>query len=176
MRNGGHCLWFPRNLIFLIHNETKFRRKLANFCRKFVSLKLCSISFRRFREKIWGNEPKRSKCKSVHVCVQKRVHACTCLCTCTCTCQYMFMGRKCIHIHTHTHVCLPKVTIRNLSPYLGNSAILRTTKLIADLQTKKSCGTAIADLQNFTSAIPQLSAVSCQFRCFLVPFPQLRMV
>ncbi len=34
----------------------------------------------------------------------------------------------------------------------------------------------IADLQNLTSAIPQLSTVSCQFRYFLVPFPQLRMV
>jgi hypothetical protein len=31
------------------------------------------------------------------------------------------------------------------------------------LRTKKSCGTAIADLQNLTSAIPQLSAVSGQF-------------
>ncbi len=41
---------------------------------------------------------------------------------------------------------------------------------------RKSCGTAIANLQNLTSAIPQLSAVSCQFRYFLVPFTQLRMV
>ncbi len=47
---------------------------------------------------------------------------------------------------------------------------------IAELRTKKSCGTAIANLQTLTSAIPQLSAVSCQFRYFLVPFPQLRMV
>jgi hypothetical protein len=44
------------------------------------------------------------------------------------------------------------------------------------LRTKKSCGTAIADLQNLTSAIPQLSAVSGQFHYFLVPFPQLRVV
>ncbi len=50
--------------------------------------------------------------------------------------------------------------IRNLSPHLCNSAILQTTKSIAELQTKKSCGTAIADVQNLTSAIPQLSAVS----------------
>ncbi len=70
----------------------------------------------------------------------------------------------------------PKLCIRNSSPYLHNSAILRTTKSIAELRTKKSCGTAIADLQNLTSAILQLSAVSCQFRCFLVPFSQLRMV
>jgi hypothetical protein len=69
-----------------------------------------------------------------------------------------------------------KVGIRNLSNYLRNSAILRTTKSIAELWTKKGCGTAIAYLQNLTSAIPQLSAVSCQFRSFLVPFPQLRMV
>ena len=39
----------------------------------------------------------------------------------------------------------------------------------------KSCGIAIADLQNLTSAIPQLSTVSCQFRYVLVPVPQLRM-
>jgi hypothetical protein len=66
-----------------------------------------------------------------------------------------------------------------------NSAILRTTKSIAELRNKKvaelrlwncDCGTAIADLKNLTSAIPQLSAVSCKFRYFLVPFPQLRMV
>ncbi len=56
-----------------------------------------------------------------------------------------------------------------------NSAILRTTKSIAELRTKKSFGTAVADLQNLTSAIPQLSAISYQFRYFLVPFPQLRM-
>ncbi len=68
------------------------------------------------------------------------------------------------------------VGICNLSPYLCNSAILRTTKLIVELRTIKSCGTVIADLQNFTSAILQLSAVSCQFRYFLVPFPQLMMV
>jgi hypothetical protein len=74
------------------------------------------------------------------------------------------------------YICQPKVGIRNLSPHLRNSAILRTTKSIAELQTKKSCGIAIADLQNLTSAIPQLSAVSCQFRYFLVPFPQLRMI
>jgi hypothetical protein len=71
---------------------------------------------------------------------------------------------------------LAKVGIRILSPHLRNSAILRTTKSIAELRTKKSCRTAIADLQNLTSAIPQLSAVSCQFRYFLVPCPQLRMV
>jgi hypothetical protein len=63
-----------------------------------------------------------------------------------------------------------KVSIRNSSPHLCNSAILRTTKSIAELRTKKSCGAVIADLQNLTSAIPQLSTVSCQFRYFLVPF------
>jgi hypothetical protein len=51
---------------------------------------------------------------------------------------------------------LSKVGIRNFGPHLRNSAILRTTKTIAELRTKKSCGTAIADLQNLTSAIPQL--------------------
>jgi hypothetical protein len=65
----------------------------------------------------------------------------------------------------------PKLGIRNLSPHLRNSAILQTTKSIAGLRTKKSCGTAIADLQNLTSAIPQLSAVY-----FLVPFLRPRMV
>jgi hypothetical protein len=64
------------------------------------------------------------------------------------------------------------VGIRNLSPHFRNSAILRTTKSIAELRTKNSYGTAISDLQNLTSAIPQLS---CQFRYFLVPFSQLRM-
>jgi hypothetical protein len=53
--------------------------------------------------------------------------------------------------------------------------MLRTTISIAELRTKKSCGIVIADLQNLTSAIPQLSSVSCQFRYVLVPFPQLRM-
>jgi hypothetical protein len=42
--------------------------------------------------------------------------------------------------------------------------------LIAELRTKTSCGIAIADLQNLTSAIPQLSTVSCQFRYVIVPF------
>ncbi len=56
-----------------------------------------------------------------------------------------------------------------------NSAILRTSKSIAESRTKKGCGTAIADLQKLTAAIPQLSAVSGQFRYFSVPFPQLRM-
>jgi hypothetical protein len=67
-----------------------------------------------------------------------------------------------------------KVGVRNFSPHFRNSAILRTTKTIAELRTKKSCGTAIAELQNLTSAIPQLSADSGQFSCFLVPFQQLR--
>jgi hypothetical protein len=44
------------------------------------------------------------------------------------------------------------VGIRNLSPHLRNSAILRTTKSVAELRTKKSCGTEIADLQNLTFA------------------------
>ncbi len=57
--------------------------------------------------------------------------------------------------------------IRNFSPHLRNSAILRTTKSITELRTKKSCGTAIADLQIFTSAIPQLHAVSGQFLNFI---------
>jgi hypothetical protein len=38
-----------------------------------------------------------------------------------------------------------------------NSAILRSTESIAGLRTKKSCGTEIADLHNWTSKIPQLS-------------------
>ncbi len=69
-----------------------------------------------------------------------------------------------------------KVGIRNLSPHLCYSAILQTTKYFAELKTKTSCGTEIADLKILTSAISQLSAVSCQFRYFLIPFPQLRMV
>ncbi len=66
--------------------------------------------------------------------------------------------------------------ICNLSPHLHSSAILQTTKSIVELRIKKSCGTAIADLQNLTSSIPQLSAVPCQFRYFPFPFPQLMMI
>jgi hypothetical protein len=57
------------------------------------------------------------------------------------------------------------VGIRNLSPHFRNSAILRTTKSIAELRTKKYCGTALADLQKLTSAIPQL--------CSILPIPSL---
>ncbi len=42
-----------------------------------------------------------------------------------------------------------KLGIRNLSPHLRNSAILRTTKSIAELRIKKSCRTVIADLKKF---------------------------
>jgi hypothetical protein len=76
----------------------------------------------------------------------------------------------------YVRVLLPKVGIRNFSPHLRNSAILRTIKSIAELRTKKSCGTAIAELQNLTSAIPQLSAIFGQFLYFQVPVPQLRIV
>ncbi len=62
---------------------------------------------------------------------------------------------------------------KSAAPQLRN---LRATKSIAELRTKKNCGTAIADLQNLTSTIPQLSGVSCQFCYILVTFPQLRMV
>jgi hypothetical protein len=47
------------------------------------------------------------------------------------------------------------LTIKGGHPQF-KSAILRTTKLIAELRTEKSCGIAIADLQNLTSAIPLL--------------------
>jgi hypothetical protein len=43
---------------------------------------------------------------------------------------------------------------------------LRTTISIAELRTKKSCGTAIADLQILTSAIPQLSAAPANSATF----------
>jgi hypothetical protein len=68
-----------------------------------------------------------------------------------------------------------KVGIRNLSPHLRNSAILRTTKSIAELRTKKSCGTTIADLQNLTSAIPQLCSLR-QVPYFIVIFPKFMML
>ncbi len=48
-------------------------------------------------------------------------------------------------------------------------------KRLQNCGLKKSCGTAIADLQNLTSAIPQYCAISDQFTYFLVPFPQLGM-
>jgi hypothetical protein len=56
------------------------------------------------------------------------------------------------------------------------SAILRTTILIAELRTKKSCGTAIADLQNFYFRISATFPSIPPVRYFLVPFLQLRMV
>jgi hypothetical protein len=73
-------------------------------------------------------------------------------------------------LYTLTYLLLSKVGIRNLSPHLRNSAILRTTKSIAELRTKKSCGNVIADLQNLTFAIPQLSAVFCQSATFFSLF------
>jgi hypothetical protein len=49
--------------------------------------------------------------------------------------------------------CSPEVGIRNLSPYLCNSAILRTTISIAELRTKKKlrncdCGPSKFDFRN----------------------------
>ncbi len=58
-------------------------------------------------------------------------------------------------------------------PQLNNIADNQINCGVGD---KQSCGTAIVDLQNWTSAIPQLSAVSCQFCYFLIPFSQFRMV
>jgi hypothetical protein len=56
---------------------------------------------------------------------------------------------------------------------VSTSAILLTTKLIAELRTKKSCGTAIVDLQNLTSAtLCSLQPVAL----LLVPFPLPRML
>ncbi len=49
--------------------------------------------------------------------------------------------------------------IRNFSPQLRTSAILQTAKSVAELRTKKSCGTGIADLQNLTSATLNLRPV-----------------
>jgi hypothetical protein len=64
------------------------------------------------------------------------------------------------------------VGISNFSSQFRNIEDNQNDCGIAD---EKCCGTAIADLQNLTSAIPQLSAVSGQFSYFLVSFPQLRM-
>jgi hypothetical protein len=85
-----------------------------------------------------------------------------CGCLCIYTYTYTYTIRIHIHIHIHlridirihinirtlyvyyivctVHVYVPKVGIRNLSPHLRNSATLRTTKTIAELRTKKSCG------------------------------------
>jgi hypothetical protein len=51
-------------------------------------------------------------------------------------------------LHLIRYVSKPKVGIRNLSPHLHNSAILRTTKSIAKLQTKK-----VAELRLWTFKI-----------------------
>jgi hypothetical protein len=53
---------------------------------------------------------------------------------------------------------------KSAPPKLRNIADNQIDCGIAD---KKSCGIAIADLQNLTSVIPQLTAVSCQFQYFL---------
>jgi hypothetical protein len=63
-----------------------------------------------------------------------------------------------------------KLGIRNLSPHLATPQYCGQPNRLLSCGLQKSCGTAIADLQKLTSAIPQLSAVSCQFRYFLVPF------
>ncbi len=42
----------------------------------------------------------------------------------------------------------PKVGIRNLSPHLRNSAILRTIKLIAELRTKKGAELRLQTFKN----------------------------
>ncbi len=89
---------------------------------------------------------------------------------------YIQTCRAGLHQHHSSSNYLPKVGIRNFSPHLRNSAILRTGKSIAELRTKKSCGTAIANLQNLTSAILQLSAISGQIPYFIVPFTRLRML
>ncbi len=83
---------------------------------------------------------------------------------------FLIFSRRCTDFIFKVH---SKVGIHNFSPHLRNSAILRRTKSIAELRTKKSCGTEIAELQNFTSAtlcslrpVPLLSSL----------FPQLKMV
>jgi hypothetical protein len=60
-----------------------------------------------------------------------------------------------------------KVGICNFSLHLCNSAILQTTKSIAELRTKK---VAELRLQTFKIWIPQLSAVSSQFPLLYSPF------
>jgi hypothetical protein len=68
--------------------------------------------------------------------------------------------RRCIHISTQG--------LSNMFPKGGHpqfkSAHPQYCGLPNRLRTKKSCGAAVADLHNLTFAIPQLSAVSCQFR------------
>jgi hypothetical protein len=59
------------------------------------------------------------------------------------------------------------VGIRNFSPQFRNIA---DNKNDCGIAAKKSCGTAITDLQNLTSAILQLSTVSGQFPYFIVHF------
>jgi hypothetical protein len=47
------------------------------------------------------------------------------------------------------------VGIRSFSLHFRTSAILRTTKCVAEVWTKKCCGSAVADLLNLTSALQQ---------------------
>jgi hypothetical protein len=70
------------------------------------------------------------------------------------------INKKTILVIPNQDYIFAKVGIRNLTPHLRKFAILRTTKSIVELRTTKSCGTAIADLQNLASAIPQLFLVS----------------
>jgi hypothetical protein len=64
----------------------------------------------------------------------------------------------------------PKVGIRNLSPHLRNSAILRTTKSILELRTKKKlrncdCGPSKFDLHNSATlhSLRPVLILSCHF-------------
>jgi hypothetical protein len=61
---------------------------------------------------------------------------------------------------------------KSAPPQLRNIA----DNYIEVLRTKKKLRNCDCRASNLTSAIPQLYTVSCQFRYFLVPFPQLRMV
>ncbi len=66
--------------------------------------------------------------------------------------------------------------ICSLSPHSATPQYCGQPNRLQSCGLKKSCGTAITDLQNLTSTISQLSAVSCQFHHFPAAFPQLRMV
>jgi hypothetical protein len=56
-----------------------------------------------------------------------------------------------------------KVGICNFSPHFRTSATVVDTPILAEVQTIRSCGYTVhtvADIQNWTSALPQLSGLS----------------
>ncbi len=90
---------------------------------------------------------------------------------CVCPSTQKFVGFEIEFIHKlwkwqqreKAHRLIPKLGIRNLSPHLRNSAILRTNKTIAELRTKKKLRTLkiwLPQFRNFSQS-PASPLLSC---------------